>query len=265
MRKLALVLVAAPVALAACGGGSSSQLNVDPVAYVRHAASKTAGLPSEHMAMKITATVAGQSVTINGTGDFSNKPAKGTLHMGMAVAGRNISIDEVVTGTTAYMSSPLFAQALPSGKTWMKIDMQKVGKSAGINYNQLLSQTPSSSLQRLEASGTVTSVGSDTIGGVATTHYRVTNLDLSKIPAAAKLFAAAHVSVKYGPIDVWIGNADGYVRQMAFSASESISGQSVNISATMNFTKFGEAVNLQIPPASETFDATSLANAGLGG
>ena len=264
MKKIALLVLTAPLVLAACGGGSSAQVKADPVAYVRHAAAKTAGLPSEHMTMQITATVAGTSVTMNGSGDFSNRPAKGTLQMAMSAAGHNISIREVVDGTTAYMSSQLFAPALPSGKTWMKLDMQKVGKSQGINFSQLLSQTPTTSLQRLEASGTVTSVGPETLYGTATTHYRVTNLDLSKLPQASKLLAAAHVSVKYGPIEVWIGNADGYVRQMSFSASASVAGQSVDMSATMTFTKFGEAVNVRIPPANQTFDATSLASGGLG-
>jgi hypothetical protein len=266
MKKIVLLVLAAPLVLAACGGGSSAPVNVDPVAYVRHAASKTAGLPSEHIAMQLTATAAGQSLTMNGSGDFSNRPSKGTLQLAASVAGHNISIHEVVVGTTAYMSSQLFAAALPSGKTWLKLDMQQVGKSQGINYNQLLSQTPSNSLQRLEAAGTVTSVGPDTVYGTATTHYRVTNLDLSKVPQAAKLLAAAHVKVKYGPIDVWIGNADGYVRQVSYSASESVAGHSVETSAVMTFTKFGEAVNVRIPPARQTFDATGLATGGgLGG
>ena len=265
MKKFALLLLVAPLVLAACGGGSSAQVKVDPVAYVRHAASKTAGLPSEHMAMQITATVAGTSVTMNGSGDFSNQPAKGTLQMAVSVAGRNLSIHEVLDGTTAYMSSPLFASALPNGKKWMKLDMQQVGKSQGINYSQLLSQTPTNSLERLEAAGTVTSVGSETLYRTETTHYRVTNLDLSKLPQASKLLAAAHVRVKYGPIEVWIGNADGYVRQMSFSASASVAGQSVHFSATLTFSKFGEAVNVRVPPANQTFDATSLVGGGFGG
>ena len=43
MKKFALLLLVAPLALAACGGASSTgPAKVDPVSYVRHAARSTA-------------------------------------------------------------------------------------------------------------------------------------------------------------------------------------------------------------------------------
>jgi hypothetical protein len=178
--------------------------------------------------------------------------------------GRNIRMQEVMSGATIYMSSPMFSSQLPSGKTWMKLDLQKFGQAHGINYSSLMTQSPAQTLQKLDAAGSVDNLGTETINGVETTHYQVTNLDLSKLPQGAKI-AALGLHPKYGPIDVWIGNSNGYVYREQMSFSYSIGGQSASMAMTVNLSKFGEAVHIGIPPASETVDETSLAMMGAGG
>jgi hypothetical protein len=264
MRKHALVLVVAPLALAACGGGSSSmQPKLDPVAYVKHAASKTAAMPSEHMVMSGSVSAGPMAIKMTGSGDFSNTAKQGQMSAAMSLMGRNIRMEEILAGTTIYMQSPMFSSQLPSGKTWMKLDLQKLGQAQGIDFSSLMSQSPAQGLKRLEAAGSVKSLGTETIDGVATTHYQVTNLDISKLPQGTKIEALAHP--KYGPIDVWIGKSDGYVYRESMSLTYGMSGQSASMSMTVNLSKFGEAVHVAVPPASETVDFTSLANLGAGG
>ena len=262
MKKFALLLLAAPLVLAACGGGSSSSVKVDPLAYVKHAASRTAAITSEHMTVSATVSAAGQNVSMQGSGDYVNKPLKSTMDMSMTLMGRDITFRGVQDGTVIYVNSPLFASQLPSGKTWMKIDLAKFGSAAGINYSSLMSRSPTQALQQIEAAGSVKTVGSETIDGVQTTHYQITNLDLSKLPQGAKLQALGNIN--YGPIDVWIGNKDGYVYRESASFTTSVSGQSASMSMKSDFSKFGEKVNVTVPPASAVFDASSLAG-GLGG
>lgn len=262
MRKFALLLLVAPLVLAACGGGSKS-VAANPLAFVKHSASKTAGLPSEHMVMTMTGSVVGQSISMQGSGDFMNHPTKGTMTMSTSVLGRSVQFTAIEDGTTIYMKSPLLSSQLPGGKTWMKLDLQKAGSKLGIDYSSLMSQSPTSALQRLEAAGSVKSVGTESIDGVQTTHYQVTNLDISKLPQGAKLQALGHP--KYGPIDVWIGNKDGYVYRESLSFSYSVAGQSASMSMRVDLSKFGETVNVNAPPASQVFDATSLAGMGTGG
>ena len=262
MKKIALLLLVAPLALAACGGGSSSSVKVDPLAFVKHSANKTAGLPSEHMTMTMTGSVAGQNLTMTGSGDYKTSPRLGAMTMKMSAAGHDVQFKAVEAGTTIYMQSPVFSAQLPSGKTWLKLDLQKVGSKLGVNYSSLVSQSPASALKQIEAAGSVKSIGTETIDGVVTTHYQVTNLDLSKIPQAAKLEALAHP--KYGPIDIWIGNKNGYVYRESLSFSYSVAGQSASMSMQVDLSKFGEKVNVAVPPASDVFDVTSLANGGTG-
>jgi hypothetical protein len=262
MKKFALLLLTAPLALAACGGSSIAQVKVDPVAYVKDAAQKTAALPSEHMAMNATLSVAGQSVTIKGGGDFANSPPKGTLDMAISALGRPVNFKEVLEGPIGYLSSPLFGTVLPAGKTWMKLNLAAFEKTQGVSYSSLASQTPAQTLQQLEAAGTVKQLGTETIDGNETTKFEIDHLDVSKLPNGKLMRELAHPN--YGPIDVWIGNANGHVYRESFSFTYSVAGQNASGTGLIDFSKFGEAVHVAPPPASETYDARKLALNGAG-
>ena len=260
MCRAAVLLAAAPLLLAACGGGSSSskQVQLTPVAYVQQAAKKSAQASSEHVDLKATATVQGSPLSLSGSGDFDSANKRGAMTVHANVQGIDMQIDEVLDGTTIYMKSPLFGAALPAGKTWMKIDLQKIGKSRGIDFSQLMGQDPAQSFAQLQASGHVTKVGDETIDGVDTTHYRG-KIDLAKLPQAARIKGLANA--KYGPYDVWIGKDDGYVRRVRTSYAV----QQQAIALTMSFSDFGKDVTVNVPPASETADATDQSIQGLGG
>jgi len=261
MKKIALLVLAAPLALAACGGSSSAKVKVDPVAYVKHAARKTAQT-SEHATLTAKMNMGPVSLAMNGAGDFSFAQHGGSMTMNVSVMGQSLKMREILAGTTIYVSSPLFASSLPAGKTWMKLDLAALGKAAHLDMSSMLSQSPAQNLQRLEAAGTVTEVGAETIDGVATTHYRVTKVDLSKLLPGAKIPALG--KFKYGPIDVWIGNSNGYVARETMSLNAAAAGHSVTMKMTANYSKFGEAVHVTVPPASQTVDAMQLSTLGAG-
>jgi hypothetical protein len=263
MRK-GLLLLALPLALAACGDHSYQVApKPDPAAYVRHSASRTAGTPSEHMTESDTISAVGQKAVITAVGDYSNSPSRGSFTASFSFPGHTLKFNEILDGTMLYLRSPQLSRKLPAGKKWFSIDFAKVAKSHGIDYSSLMSQTPTKALQQLEAAGTVTQVGTETIRGVATTHFHVANLDVSKLPQGAKLEALAHPT--YGPIDVWIGNSNGYVYRQTMSFSFSIKGVSGSITISADFSKFGEAVHVTVPPASQTVDETNKALQGAGG
>ena len=73
---------------------------------------------------------------------------------------------------------------MPGGKPWIKVDLNAVGKQAGIDLSQFtqLGTDPSRMVDWLRTvSGDVTTVGTEKLDGVDTTHYRAT-VDLSKYP-----------------------------------------------------------------------------------
>jgi hypothetical protein len=264
MRKIALIALVAPLVLAACGGSSGAQVKVDPVAFVKHAARKTAQT-SEHATMTAKMNMGPTALSMSGSGDFSFAQHDGSMRVNASVLGQSVQIQEILAGTTIYMRSPLFSGGLPAGKTWVKLDLAQVAKAAHLDITSMLSQSPAQNLQRLEGAGTVTEVGAETINGVGTTHYRVTNLDASELLPGAKLGAQALPGkFTYGPVDVWIGKSNGYVTREALSFNGAAAGHSVTMTMVANYSKFGEAVHVTVPPASQTADAAQLGMSGVG-
>jgi LppX_LprAFG lipoprotein len=260
MRKALLVLIVLP--LAACGGGSKSSgqpSNMTPVAYVKSAAAKTAKTSSEHVTLKGSVTVGATLVTIDGTGGFDNAKKRGSMHADFSAGGLSGTLDEVLNGATIYLQSPLLTSNLPKGKTWLKLDLQKAAPK-GIDLSALTTQSPTKLLSQLQAAGNVTKVGDETINGTATTHYRA-QLEVAKLP---KIAALAHAT--YGPLDIWIGKDDGYVRRMHMSYTiKAASASSQSVVITVDFSDFGKSVSVSVPAASATADGTGQAIPGLGG
>jgi len=261
MRRAALLAAAAPLLLAACGGSSSSSsstVTLTPVAYVKQAAKQSSQASSEHVDLKGVVTEPGTTFALTGSGDFDNakKLAQLTIHANLQ--GLDMQIDGVMDGTTVYFKSPIFAAALPAGKSWLKLDLEKAGQAGGVDLSQLLGQDPAQAFAQLQASGRVTKVADETIDGVDTTHYRG-RIDPAKLPQAAKIKALANA--KYGPYDVWIGKDDGLVHRV----KSSYTAQGRGVALTMNFSDFGKDVSVDVPPADETVNATKKSLPGLGG
>ena len=107
------------------------------------------------MTMTATISAAGQSIDMKGSGDYLNHPAKGAFAFSMSGMGQNLTYTMVQDGTTMYVSSPLLDSRLPTGKKWMKIDLAKLGRAKGIDFQSLMSRSPAQALQQLEAAGSV--------------------------------------------------------------------------------------------------------------
>lgn len=263
-RRAAVALLALPLALAACGGGAKKTGGTtsaattaglaSPLAVVQSAAEKTAGAGSETMILKATAKTQGQQVTISGNGGFDTKNKTGSMHLEFAAGAVNTSIDEVMSGTTVYLKSPLFSAMLPAGKKWLKIDLQKAGKSAGLDVSALMSQDPTQALTALKALKGATKVADEQLPSGPATHYRAT-IDASKLPAAVKA-----KGLSAGSYDVWIGG-DGYVHRVRTTISGGTTGTAT---VTVDLADFGKSVSVTVPPASE-IAAAGGSIPGLGG
>jgi hypothetical protein len=264
MRR-ALLLVALVLPLAACGGGggsSSTGATLSPLASVKSAAKKSSAAPSEHMTVNGYVTVNKQAVTVRGSGDFDNEKHVGSVHADVNVGGLGAALDAVLDGTSFYFKSPLFADILPKGKTWLKLDLQKLGASQGIDFSALLSQDPTQAFTQLRAAGDMKEVGDETIDGAETTHYRG-HVDLSKLPQGAKIAAAT--KAKYGPYDIWVGKDDGYVHRVRTTYSYVTAGAGrQTATSTTTFSDFGKDVSVDVPSDAESYDATNASMGGLG-
>jgi hypothetical protein len=175
-----------------------------------------------------------------------------------------------------YLNLPVLAKVMPGGKPWIKVDLSAVGKQAGIDLSQFtqLGTDPSQMVGWLRTvSGDVTTVGTEQIDGVDTTHYRA-NVDLSKYPdlvpsdqraavrkAIDQLTKTAHISSV--PVHVWVDKG-GLVRQVRAVLTETIQGQTMNVVTTERFHDFGAPVDIQIPSSDQVTDISSMAGAATG-
>jgi hypothetical protein len=276
----AFVVVAVAIVSAGCGGGSSSSaLSLDPVAA---AATKTQNAGAARIRFNMAISDQGKTVKMHAAGAMDGtslqlsfrlgsllglpgvpSAAKSKLHGSMQEIALEEDGDYVI-----YMKIPFLASQLPGGQAWMKLDVSKLGKSAGVDLGKLMSGSqiqPTDLLSTLKSDGaTIHKLGSATIDSTATTHYRVT-VDMAKALKSkgltSPLLQSAAAQVKSINENVWIGK-DGLVRRIAFVYGLPRGGSS---QVTMDFYDYGAHVDIAAPPSNQVFDATQLAQQGLAG
>jgi hypothetical protein len=157
-----------------------------------------------------------------------------------------------------------------SDKSWVKISADGAGSQLGAPL-----AAGTDVLKLLDGAGEVTTVGTEQVRGVDTTHYRGT-LDvasaLSKLPADEQGTVQDQLdqvgidpSAVSFPVDVWIGQ-DDLVRRVQLGLDEAEVGTAGEAQATftLELYDFGAPVEVTVPPADQVFtvDPSTLANLG---
>jgi len=279
----AVAIAAAAAVSAGCGGGgTSSAVSLDPVAA---AATKTENAGAARIRLAMTIEGQGKAARIRGTGAMDGTSSKMTFELGslMGLTGlpsaarsqlRHGPLQEVALEQdgdyVVYLRLGILASELPEGKQWIKLDVSKLGKSAGLDVGKLLSAggqvQPTDLLSTLQSAGArVHKLGSATIGGAATTQYRVT-IDMAKLLQSKgltnPLLSGAAAQMKTLTENVWIGE-DGLVRRIALRYGLPVAG-SPTMTMAMDIYDYGARVDIAAPPSDQVFDATQFARQGLG-
>ena len=289
-RALAAVAVLGVCGAASAGGvalgGCGASATLDPIARAAEVTSQQEGAKIALTFTLSSSALPGGSLTIAAHGyvderqrtsemsmDLSGLPGASALPEGGAGAVQMIFQYPVV-----YMNMPFLAGKLPAGKTWVKLDLSKVAQASGIDLSQLSSfneTDPSQIIEYLRASsGGVSTVGSETVDGVSTTHYhgvlQVSTI-LERLPADAQTAAKAALQ-KLGedgaiPVDVWV-DSQHRVRRVAMSLGGGGAGSATGTPAfagtvTIDYTSYGPIPPITAPPAEQVFDLTSLATSGI--
>ncbi len=172
----------------------------------------------------------------------------------------NFKIKVISQGSKMWMSFPFLSVmgGNPSAKPWVALD----AKELGIDARQLAASQgadPTAGLDILQGlSANATVVGTETIKGTKTTHYKGTadfaalakNLPAKQAADAKKLFGTKTSM----PVDVWL-DAEGRARRMDFAFSTNQSGVSMTMNTQYYFMKFGEPVSITPPPANQVGSA----------
>jgi hypothetical protein len=287
----AVACAAAVVVVAGCGSSSSNSSggSGDPVAFAAAASTSAPGYKMT-LNMKISSPQLASPITATGNGAF-NVPQKAgafTLAMNLgnspqvtqALGSSTLNLEEIIKAPIIYVKLPTaLSSKIPGGKPWLKVDLSQLGSASGVPGLGALATSPGSSdpsqfLQYLRAvGGSITKVGTESVNGVQTTHYKGT-ISLDKVPnalpAASRQAAAAGIKqletqtgLKELPADVWIDDKH-LVRQMQLNFDTSAQGQKISTQMTMNITQYGPQPVPVSPPDSQTLDAGALLGAASG-
>lgn len=230
--RVAFVAAVVPLALAAAAGARSAQT---PALVVQQAALKTAAAGTQHVRIAGSVSVAGQPVTIGGSGRLGR--SAGALQVQLAGGAFAGTLDAVVDAQSLYLRSPLLAGLLPPRKHWLRVDLAQAAKSRGVPLGSL-----AQGLAQLSRLSQVSRVGPARLGGVATTRYR------------------GRLAQQLGAVDVWVGS-DGYVRRVQLATA---AGAPQPARATLDLSGFGRKVSVRVPSRGETYDAPASLVPGLG-
>jgi len=157
------------------------------------------------------------------------------------------------------------AEELTDGKRWLKLDFSGLAGMLGDDAVSSESSNPVDGLEALRSvSSDVTEVGTETLRGVETTHYRAT-IDLAKALADAPAGArdgARDLLERAGtptiPVDVWL-DAQDRVRKYTMQVDGAAFGsESSSVAVTYEFYDFGAPVDVSAPPADEVADLGSM-------
>jgi hypothetical protein len=264
MRRVLPVLLACAVILvtAGCGAEESVKNAVDPVAQ---AATTTANAGTAQVSLTGKVTVDGKDVAFSATGAIDFAADRGHMQVKTSNAGQGeVEMEEVLDGRVFYLRSDAFASQLPNGKHWVKLDLDKFGRDQGIDLSQLEQlggANPTDFLAFMKHAGDVQKVGSESVDGTPTTHYKAT-IDLEKLArsddGAAKTVRQLEQlgGPKTLPADVWIDGRGRVRREQTDITTEDPAAQ--RLQTTIDFEKFGVPVDAHVPDERDTVDLADI-------
>lgn len=164
------------------------------------------------------------------------------------------SLQEVTTSSMLYLKVGVLQAML--GKPWASIPLSQLQNNTGIDLSQILQEAqdnnPIVDGQMLSSSKNLRSVGTQTIGGVTTTHYTGSfsaSAGLAKLPSGLRDIEQAKedlLGVKSLSFDAWI-DAQHRIRKLVITQHDRL----LTLTATMQVTNFNQPVDVSVPPASQ--------------
>jgi hypothetical protein len=263
---LALAFLVLALGLTACGSQTAAE--PPPQDALAVAASKTTDAGTYKAEIVSSIEAAGQSMEMTGTGEFDSDAQRGRASYTASLAGQDFDMDAVFAFPDMYMRLPVgLLPGLPGGKSWVKLDLERLGRQAGFDFGQLMQagqSDPSQGLQFLRGVTDVEALGDEDVRGVPTTHYTgVVDLEsLAKKDPALKGTIdqlVAQTGLRHIPVEVWVDD-ENFVRRMkqSFEGATFGPGMQLDMTMTTDLYEFGSDVNVEVPPPDEVVDLSEL-------
>ncbi|MER5482562.1 LppX_LprAFG lipoprotein [Streptomyces sp. NPDC002812] len=228
--------------------GESAQL----VMALAGASEKAASAGSAEISMTMTSPdTAGKAVNMKGLYSWGSG-----LAMEVEVPAADLQLDalaadgtvmmRLVDGAYYYEVDP-FEDGPFKGKSWLKVDAAAVLGEKGAAGLGAASGDPTAGLKTLKYARNVTTVGTESINGKSTVHYRA-EVPADKLGVAADMYENLGLSGQV-VTDVWVDGEGAPAR---------LNQQIGTTSISLDFLKFGIQKRIEVPPAADTADMTEI-------
>ncbi|MHA6758605.1 SCO4651 family lipoprotein [Streptacidiphilus sp. PAMC 29251] len=230
-------------------------------AALQAAADATRAAGSAKLTLDETVRSSGNSISVHGTG-VTQLGAGGNGEFTLSTGGQTVQMR--VLNKVVYEMLPAAARSKATGgKPWLKIDVAKAASVSGT----VAAPDASQSLDYLKDAKNVTKVGTETVDGASTTHYRFQ----ATLPQSAAGMAGVTIPSSI-PVDVWV-DAQQHIREEKIeldlsasatnSASTSAGTRTASTTTELHLSDFGAKVQVTAPPAAQTADLTGAAASAL--
>jgi hypothetical protein len=279
MKKLLLSLTTLSILVSCAEGGTP----VSPRDAVLDAMTAVYEAGSYHQELRMSMSAEGQSFSITADSDVDNATRQAAMTMDLGMMGGEMEM--VMDDGVIYLRSPAFEGA-PT--PWVSLDPSKMDPAAAAQFGGFGAGTtdPSAYAGLFAGVFDVKDSGDADIDGVATTRYTGT-IDLQKVlegfaevvgedadaktteqlEAAVEQFEALGIDGRI-PFQIWIDDEGLPRRQritMDFGDLVPGTGEA-QMEMTVDYSAFGEPVDVDLPKASEVTDVTKmLTDAGAAG
>jgi hypothetical protein len=185
------------------------------------------------------------------------------------VLGHSVNVSERYSGKTYWVSVTGIPDASTlTSKPWLKYNLGSTLNQLGVGGLPSGGSNPTQFLTYLKAAGADTQqLGSQTIRGVATTHYAVTvNLNnyVGQVPTADRAAARRSIQRLISTIgsntlhmQIWVDHHD-FARRLYLSFPECVAQQHLRFGMTMDLFDFGTTATVSLPSDAQSYDITSL-------
>lgn len=278
MKRSLLALTALSVLVSCAEGGTP----VSPRDAVLDAMTAVYEAGSYHQQLTMSMSAEGESFSITGEADIDNATQRASMTMDLGMMGGEMEM--VMDDGVIYMRSPTFEDA-PT--PWLSFDPSKMDPATAAQFGGFGAGTtdPSAYAGLFAGVFDVEASGEADIDGIATTRYTGT-IDLQKVlegfadvvgedadaetteqlEATIEQFEALGIDGKI-PFQIWIDDEGLPRRQritMDFGGLIPGTGDA-HMEMTVEFSAFGEPVNVELPKASQVTDITKMMTQGAAG
>jgi hypothetical protein len=248
----------------ACGkGGSDSARDESPKMTPAAAVAKAAKNAEEITSFRYRMT--GRTPDEGRIKAEASMRTEPTIGMSMKVRALDQGADGAaeirLVNKVMYIGGNGAAAEMPDGKSWMKLDMSSLGAEEGIGSSALGGQAkknPADQSTFLTGSKDVKKVGTETVDGVETTHYKgtVTMMELREslqdeddATLERRFDQFMGLGVDKLTMDMWI-DEDDHTRQFRMRGD----ADKGPLDMTITFLDINKPVTIKAPPAKDTMD-----------